>query len=39
MNKLVLLHSLNKELEIKYTIISVKSDGFKEGVLRINYQD
>lgn len=28
-SKLVLLHSLNKELEIKYTIISDKSDGSK----------
>lgn len=38
LNKLVLLHSLNKDLEIKYTIISDKSDGSIEGVLKINYQ-
>lgn len=34
-NKLVLLHSLNENLEIKYTILSDKSDGSNEGVIRI----
>lgn len=38
-NKLVLLHSPYKELEIKYKIISNKSDGSNEGVLRVIHQD
>lgn len=37
-NKLLLLHSFNKDLEIKYTVISNKSDGSNKGVLRINYK-
>ncbi|WP_257535856.1 hypothetical protein [Mesobacillus foraminis] len=37
-NKLVLLHSLNKDFEIKYKIISNKSNGSNEGILKISYQ-
>lgn len=38
-NRLVVLNSLNEDFEIKYSIISNKSDGSNKGVLRITNQD